>query len=235
MRSHFINTAKLDDLCTLDETSDCNVCDIKNKLACKWDKKIKNCFLAIGFPPILIAIFGMVIIGKVTGAWWPLIAYVVYFMCMFSVFEIRFLCSHCPYYPGEGKTLRCLGNHGSPKFWRYHPEAINEFEKFLMRFGVVAMIFFIFPLSVLGYGIFYLASHFAIYGLISLLGLIGLTFATLLSSISFVAVLKTFYCSHCVNFSCTFNTVPKHIVDAYLIKNTVMKEAWERSGYIIDS
>jgi hypothetical protein len=230
-----MTTSRPHDLCTLDETSDCSDCKIQNKLACKWDKKIKNCFLAIGFPPILSAIFGMVIIGKVTGTWWPLIAYVVYFMSMFSVFEIRFLCSHCPYYPGEGKTLRCLGNHGSPKFWRYHPEPIYKFEKFLMWFAVVAMIFFIFPLTVLGYGIFYVSSHFAIYGLISLLGLIGVSFATLLSSISFVAVLKTFFCSQCVNFSCTFNTVPKQVVDAYLKRNPVMKEAWEKSGYIIDS
>lgn len=229
-----MNTSKRDDLCTLNESSDCINCTIQNKLACKWDKKIKNCFAAIGFPPILIAIFGMVIIGKVTGTWWPLITYVVYFISMFSFFEIRFLCSHCPYYPAEGKTLHCLGNHGSPKFWRYHPEPINKLEKFLMRFAVVTMIFFIFPLAVLGYGILYLSIHYSIYGLMPLLGLIGITFATLLSSISFVSVLKTFFCNQCINFSCTFNTVPKHVVDAYLKKNPVMKEAWEKKGYIVE-
>ena len=228
-----MNTSKSYDLCTLDEHSECNNCMIQNKLACKWDEKIKNCFAAIGFPPILIAISGMVIIGIVTSAWWPLIAYIVYFMSMFSVFEIRFLCSHCPYYAGEGKTLRCLGNHGSPKLWRYHPEPMNKLEKFLMRFAVITMIFFILPFSILGYGIWYFASHYAVYGLISLLGLIGITFATFLSSMTFVVVLKTFFCSQCVNFSCPLNTVPKSIADAYLRKNPVMKEAWEKSGYTI--
>ena len=97
-----------------------------------------------------------------------------------------------------------------------------------MRFAVIAMIFFIFPLSVLGYGIAYLAMHYADFGLLPLLGLIGIAFATFLSSISFVTVLKTFFCTQCVNFSCPLNTVPKSVVDAYLRKNPVMKEAWEK-------
>jgi hypothetical protein len=34
-----------------------------------------------------------------------------------------------------------------------------------------------------------------------------------------------------VNFSCPLNNVPKELVDAYLVKNLIMKEAWEASGY----
>lgn len=222
-------------LCSIDKTSNCNDCHIRNRLTCKWDKKIKNCLAAVSLPPIFIALFGMVVVGKVTASWWPLIAYVVYLISMFTFFETRFLCSHCPYYLEEGKTLRCMGNHGSPKLWRYRPEPINRFEKFLMRFAIVAVIFFIFPLAVLGYGVLYLSSHYSTYGLMSLLGLIGITLSALLSSIAFMAVLKTFFCSQCVNFSCTFNTVPKHVVDTYLNRNPVMKEAWKKSGYIIDS
>ena len=91
---------------------------------------------------------------------------------MFGVFEIRFLCSHCHYYAEDSKTLHCLANHGSYKFWSYHPEPLNKFEKFMMYF-LIATIFFVFPILIMGYGIWYLSFNYAEYGLISLLGLIG--------------------------------------------------------------
>ena len=220
--------------CTQDAQSDCSHCAIEHQLACKWDKGIKNCFAAIGFPPILIAISGMVLIGMASGTWWPIPAYVLYFMSMFGIFEIRFLCSHCPYYDDDRKTLRCLGNHGSPKLWRYHPEPMNRLERFLMIFAVIAMIFFILPIAILGYGIGFLAVNYETFGLLPLLGLGAITFATILSSISFIAVMKTFFCPACVNFSCPLNTVPKQVVDTYLSKNPVMKAAWEKTGYGVD-
>jgi hypothetical protein len=220
-------------LCTLDDKADCASCGISAKLACKWDKGIKNNFLAISFPPILIVISGMVLMGIVLGRWWPLPVYVFYFMSMFSIFEIRFLCSHCPYYPDGGKTLRCMGNHGSPKLWKYHPEPMNRFERFMMSFGVVGMIFFILPVLFLGSGIYSLSVSYAQTGLYPLFGLAALLFAGLLSSISFVSTLKTFYCSKCVNFSCPLNTVSKSIADAYLKRNPVMRKAWEAEGYVI--
>jgi hypothetical protein len=40
-----------------------------------------------------------------------------------------------------------------------------------------------------------------------------------------------YFCSKCVNFSCPLNHVPKSMVDEYLERNPVMKEAWEKSGY----
>ena len=222
-------------ICTLDENAGCASCSNHGKISCKFDVKIKNNFRTIGTPAIFIPILGMAIIGYVSGTWWPLITYPVYFLVMFNVFEIRFLCSHCPYYPDDNKTLVCLGNHGSPKLWKYHPEPMNKFEKFMMNFGVIAMIFFILPLSGLGYGIWYLSVNYAIYGLIPLLGIIALTIGSLLASQSFVSTVKTFYCNKCVNFSCPLNTVPKPIVDDYLRKNKVMREAWEKSGYKLDN
>lgn len=220
-------------ICTLDDQSECASCLNNDKLACKWDRKILSGFQAIGFPPVLIAIFGMVITGYISGIWWPLVAYVVYFPAMFVIFEGRFLCSHCPYWAEDSNILHCLGNHGNPKLWRFHPEPMNKFEQFMMYF-LVATIFFIFPGAVLGHGIWFISVHYADYGLISLLGLSGITGACLLSSISFVVVLKVFFCSKCVNFSCPLNTVSKSVVDEYLKKNPVMKEAWEKSGYVID-
>ena len=220
-------------ICTLDEQSDCLNCNIQGKLACKWDKKILSGFHGIAWPPLLTIIFGIVVVGFLTGAWWPLYAYIIYFFLMFGVFEIRFLCSHCPYYAEEGKTLHCLANHGSFKFWSYHPGPMNRFEKFMMYF-LIATIFFVFPSSILGYGIWYLYVHFVEYGLIALLGLSGITGASLVSSISFVSTLKIFFCSNCVNFSCPLNTVSKLVIDEYLKKNEVMRKAWEESGWKID-
>lgn len=220
-------------VCTWNEQSDCASCGIQAQLHCKWDKKILGGFYAIGFPPIIIAIFGMVVIGILTGVWWMLIAYVIYIPVMLGIFETRFLCSHCPYYAEDSKILHCLANHGNPKLWRYHPEPMNRLEKFLMVFFVVAMVYFIFPLAVEGYGIWFVAVNYAEYGLISLLGLVGIMVASLLVGISFILVLKTFFCPRCVNFSCPLNTVPKPVIDEYLKKNDVMRKAWEESGWQI--
>ena len=221
------------DFCTLDDTSDCSNCGIEGRLVCKWDENIKNNFRAIGFPSVVIPSSGMILIGLATGAWWPLIVYVLYFMSMFSVFEIRFLCSHCPYYSDKRKFLKCLGNHGSPKLWKYHPEPMNGFEKLMMRFGVIAMIFYIFPLTFLGYGVFYFSMHYSEFGLLALSGMIALLLASFMTSRSFVSTLKTFYCTRCVNFSCPLNTVPVSVVDEYLKRNPTMRDAWEKSGYRI--
>lgn len=169
--------------------------------------------------------FGMMVVGLLAGAWWPLITYIIYFLAVFNVVGIRFLCTHRPYYAEESKTLHCLGNHSSPKLWRYHPEPMNKLERFAMIFLVIAVIFFILPLLVLGYGIGYIALNYHKYGLISLLGLVGITVAILLSSITFVSILKIFFRSTCVNFSCPLYTVPKYIVDEYIRINDVMRRA----------
>jgi hypothetical protein len=54
---------------------------------------------------------------------------------------------------------------------------------------------------------------------------------TLLAIIVFLQIIKVYYCAKCVNFSCPLNTVEKRVVDEYLLKNDVMREAWEKSGY----
>ena len=220
-------------ICTLNENSACAGCGISGKLACKWDKDILSGFYAISFPAVLMAYLGIIFSCFVTGVWWPLVAYVIYFFSMFGVFEIRFLCSHCPYYAESGNILHCLANHGSFKFWRYHPEPMNKFEQ-LMMYVLLATIFFIFPVAITGYGLWTIATQYASFGLLPLLGLAGLTIASLTTSASFVSSVKRFYCTQCVNFSCPLNTVPKPVVDAYLKRNPVMREAWEASGYTLD-
>ena len=220
-------------ICTWDDKANCSTCGIQGKLVCKWDKKILCGFHGIAWPPLIIIIIGIVLVGLITSVWWTLYAYIIYFFLMFGVLEIRFLCSHCPYYAEKSNTLHCLANHGSLKLWSYHPEPLNEFEKFMMYFLIVT-IFFVFPLSIHSYGIWYLSTNYAEYSLISLLGLIGITVGSLVSSISFITTLKIFFCPNCVNFSCPLNTVSKPVIDEYLKKNDVMRKAWENSGWQID-
>jgi len=76
-----------------------------------------------------------------------------------------------------------------------------------------------------------LVIDYAEFGLYALLGMIGVTVATLMAGLQFLYILRYYFCSKCVNFSCPLNRVPKPMVDEYLAKNAVMKEAWERSGY----
>jgi hypothetical protein len=49
----------------------------------------------------------------------------------------------------------------------------------------------------------------------------------------FFWTLSKYTCTRCVNFSCPLNRVPKGAVDAYLLRNHVMKAAWEDAGYKI--
>ena len=220
-------------LCTLDEQSDCTGCGIQGELACKWDKGILTGFHAIAWPPIIVICFSIVLVGFLTGLWWPLIAYLVYFFSIFGIFEIRFLCSHCPYYAEDSTILHCHANHGSLKLWRYHPEPMNRFEQFLM-YVLIVTIFFVFPLAIQEYGIWFLSVHYAEYGLISLLGSVGIAVATLATSVSFVLTLRRFFCPKCINFSCPLNPVPKPVIDVYLKKNDVMRKAWEEAGWEIE-
>ena len=220
-------------ICTWDEQADCQNCNIQGKLSCKWDKKILGGFHGIAWPPLLIILFGIVVVSILTGLWWLMPTYLIYFFLMFGFFEIRFLCSHCPYYAEDSKILHCLANHGSFKFWSYRPGPLNKFEKFMMYFLVIT-VFFLFPLSILGYGIGYIALNYIQYNLISLLGLCGIAGAIVVTSTSFVFTLKTFFCPSCVNFSCPLNSVPKGVINEYLKRNEIMKKAWEESGWQID-
>jgi hypothetical protein len=86
----------------------------------------------------------------------------------------------------------------------------------------------------MGYGMGYVAMNYKQFGYIALLGLIGIVAANIITTLSFASTLKTFYCPSCVNFSCPLNKVPKPVIDAYLKKNNVMREAWKKSGWQID-
>jgi hypothetical protein len=138
----------------------------------------------------------------------------VFWIFFFGFWEIKILCSHCPFYAKEGFGLECIANFGCPKFWKYNPAPINRWEKFqlVVGFGIL-----------FGYPI-----YFSIIGEQYLWA--GLT---ALGTIVFFVILGRNTCSKCVNFSCLFNRVPKEVVDEYLQKNEVMRKAWEEAGYKI--
>ncbi len=216
--------------CTWDENSKCHDCEIEGKLDCKWQKHLLIRFYKGGALAILSAIGGFLLVGFIVS-WIPLIIYLIFWIFFFGFFEIRVLCSHCPYYAEDGRILHCLANHGTIKVWRYHPEPLNIFEKFGFLAG--ALFFVLFPVFAEFYGIYELIRKADFLGI----ELVLLTLLIILSTIGgifFFIFLRKTTCPKCVNFSCPLNKVSKELVDIYLRRNPVILEAWEKSGYKLD-
>jgi hypothetical protein len=218
--------------CTWKDASQCEGCANKGKLNCRWKSGDLILFLIIVFPGMLGTLAGTVIIGLTQGVWWPTIAYILFYPVILGIAEIRFLCSHCPYYAEKGLVLHCLANHGMLKIWRYHPEPMNRLEKTLMvLLGLLFLI--LLPGSILGYNIWFFTANMSQFGSTILIAVISLTVVTILSIIALAFVMVKQVCANCVNFSCPLNRVDKDRRDAYLMKNPVMKKAWEDSGYTV--
>jgi hypothetical protein len=187
-------------ICTCQDPIECGDCPIENRLNCRFNWSDLTYFAAIFATPAAAAIAGMIL----GGFGWYLLGWAGFAIFFFFVWEARVLCSHCPYWAGEGRVLHCLANHGVIKLWRYHPEPMSRSEQ--IQFLVGAGILVLFPIPFLILGGQYLL-------------------------ISFWFSLKKHVCTRCVNFSCPLNGVPKPIVDAYLERNPVMRRAWQEKGY----
>jgi hypothetical protein len=197
-------------LCTWKPESACEGCETGAAINCRhsWIDLLR--FYACFSPFGVLAIIGVMRSGY--GLWlWGWLGYAVFF---FFVWESRILCSHCPYYAENSLILHCLANHGVLKIWRYHPEPMSRFEQWQFGIGAGILVLYPFPLMILG-GAWLFA---ALTGAAALIG--G------------AAIYRTI-CSRCINFSCPANHVPKSVIDAYLMRNPVMREAWERSGWVI--
>ncbi len=218
-------------LCTNDTASDCSGCSNSGYINCKRDTSVLLGFFAAVIPPGLIAIFGLVLTGNISGMWWPLISYGVYYAIMVAVIEPIFLCSHCPFYAAPGRTLHCHANEGSLKLRKSQPGPMNKLEKTLMVFFGASI--FIWPGIFIGYTLWAFPQSIQ-YSFIGMFGISGIAGAFLISSVACIYIVGKFLCSKCVNFSCPFNLVPKKYVDQYLKKNPVMMEAWKKTGYSID-
>lgn len=212
--------------CTWDDETRCYECEIKGKLDCRWEKGLLMRFYKGGSIAMISGAVGLIIIGFFVS-WIPLIIYAGFWVFFFGFFEIRVLCSHCPYYTEEGRILHCLANHGTIKLWKYHPEPMKYWEKAGFLGGAIFFVAYPVGAEILGLIAFQNAQ---IEGVLFFL-LFTMIVMSSIGGIYFFRVLTTNICPYCVNFSCPLNKVPKEIVDSYLAKNPVMKEAWESSGY----
>jgi hypothetical protein len=92
-------------ICTWDELSDCASCKDENLLFCKLDKKLQNAFLILFAPCMVVAFFGLTLVGILSGACWYLITYGAFTLMLFPVIEFGVLCRHCPSMPKAGEPL----------------------------------------------------------------------------------------------------------------------------------
>ena len=199
------------DICTWRPVSECADCSLGGRLKCRFRVSDLLHFMGMFGSFALPAAIGVSLGGY--GPWlWGWVAFCLIF---FEFWEIRILCSHCPYYAEAGSTLHCIANYSSLKVWKYHPEPMSRAEKVQLWIGFAILGGYPFPFLLLG-------QQFA-FALLAFWGL-GLFFWTLLK----------YTCSQCVNFSCPLNRVPKAVVDEYLRRNPVMRQAWEVHGWRLE-
>jgi hypothetical protein len=199
------------DICTWKSAAHCQDCAIAGDLKCRMNWRDASAFMAVTFPVMLIGAIGMI----QAGYGWYLLGWVAFMLFFFFVWEARILCSHCPYWAENDRTLHCIANYGVIKIWRYRPEPLSRSEKIQFIIGANILMWFPLPFILLG-GQF-------IWALLLVAGLGVLVWHV-----------RRTTCTRCVNFSCPSNRVPKSVVDAYLMRNPVMREAWEKSGWQID-
>jgi hypothetical protein len=181
--------------------SQCSGCSILGKLKCRFKWRHLAFFyllFAAFFIPAMIGVFR-------AGYQWYLLGWAFVGVVFFGFWEIRILCSHCPYYAEPGPFLRCIGNYGLPKVWKYNPNPISTSEKIQLVIGLILVFGYPFPFTILG-------------------GQYLWTLATAGGTVVFFAGLLVFICPRCVNFSCLFNRVPDEVAREYLNLNPVMKK-----------
>ena len=200
----------LHNICIWKDIEECEDCSLKGKLICHFRRKYLLSFMGFFLVFVITAFIGVII----AGFGWFLLGWVGFWLFFFEFWEIRILCSHCPYYAEEGKTLHCIANYGSFKLWKYHPEPMNLSEKIQLMIGFMILVGY--PLVFLTLG-----GQF-IFLLISIIEIIG-----------FFCFLIIKRCGDCLNFSCPFNRVNKEVVDSFLKQNPLMRKAWEEAGYKI--
>jgi hypothetical protein len=159
-------------------------------------------FLLVSMPTFLVGGAAVWAVGLT-----PLLIWIAVIVAFFGFVEIRVLCSHCPHYAENGRTLGCWANHGSPKLWRYRPGPMSTAEKAVLLGGFVL---------VWGYPV----PFFIVARLWLLLGLYVLLDA------GFFATLKMFLCSRCMNFACPLNEVPDSVRAAFFERNPSVARAW---------
>jgi len=203
------------------DISECEDCSIKGALQCHEDKTYSIWFGASWLSSFIPALLGLILgytsqnlnsllFGLALGGW------VTYIVIFFILWEPRMLCSHCPYYAeGGSKVVHCYANHGFPKTTSFNPAPMNRSEKIQFTVGLILFAGYPIPFLIIGEQYLFL--------IISVIGIA-----------CWFLVLQLKICPDCVNFSCPLNRVPKTVVDSFLKRNPVIKDAWEKSGYKLE-
>ena len=196
--------------CTLRPVSECRDCAVSGRLRCRFRRGVLLHFVGLFLTYLFPAAIGMVL----AGYRWYLLGWLVVFVVLLGVWENRVLCSHCPYYAEQGRTLRCFANYGLLKLWRHRPGPASRLEKAQFAVIVVLLTGYPFPFLILG-------------------GQYVLAFLTAWALVVWGWTLWKYGCSQCVNLSCLFNRVPREVADEFLKRNPAMRKAWEDSGWVV--
>lgn len=173
----------------------CEVCNVASKLVCHFSITQLLFFIALALPLFIIG--GVVIV--LTSPLW-MVGFLVLFVVFFTVVEIRVVCCHCPHYAEDGKTLKCWANHGSPKLWKYRPGPMYLWEKIVFLGGFFVLVLYPVPFFVLS-SLYWLLAIYAF-----LLGV-------------FAVVLRSKFCTRCINFACPLNRVDEKTRHTFREKN----------------
>ena len=123
MREERINNNPYD-ICTWRPNSACEDCSIAGRLKCHYSSadlfRFVGTFLLFAVPGLV----GMIL----AGYGWYIPGWAGFMVLFFSLWEIRILCSHCPYYAEGDRILHCIANYGVFKLWKYPPEPMNRWE-----------------------------------------------------------------------------------------------------------
>lgn len=216
-------------ICTWDEQSECDKCEINGMLICKSDKQFRKKFISFHLTFRITVFLGLALVSTMTKNWWIFFVYALGVILNFGILEPRLLCSHCPFYAEKSKFLHCNTLYGLPKLWKYRPEPINKTEKVLQLIcgGFVDL----YPVVLFLYGIFIAFKTNATPS--ECLAIISMTVILILLMYILNGIIQGEVCTKCPNFSCVMNKVPKVKRDAYIEQNPIIKSAWEKSGYDI--
>lgn len=195
-------------ICSWRPVSECKDCPLAGRLKCRFNWGDLSHFVGLFLLFLLPSLIGMIL----SGYFWAILGWIGFWIFFFEIWEIRILCSHCPYYAEKGRTLHCIANYSSLKLWRYHPEPMSRLEKIQLITGFIILGGYPFPFLILGRQVIF-------------------AFLAFWALVMFFWTLHKYTCSVCVNFSCVLNTVPKKVVNEYLNRNPVMKKAWEEHGW----
>jgi hypothetical protein len=197
-------------VCTWRDAAECQGCPVNDRLKCRFRWGHAAWFSGHFIPIAIVALVGMIRGGY--GIY--LLGWLGFMLFFFNVWETHILCRHCPYYAERGSTLHCIANYSSLKLWAYNPKPMSRSEQIQFLIGAIIIVGYPFPFLILGEQY--------------LLALIG----TVAVVVPVWSLLRT-TCARCVNFSCPLNRVPKPVIDAFLDRNPVMREAWIKAGWRI--